>query len=78
MYAIKFYVHKQHQSVIDPHNGFILQLFQSNTYNRIASIPTILISAVFHEYVLWAPVRFVLPVLLLMFSSFGGEQVTLY
>ena len=58
----------------DSHNGFLLQLFQSKTYNRIASIPTILISAVFHEYVLWAPVRFVLPVLLCMFSSFGGEQ----
>ena len=50
-----------------------MQCFRSKWYNRIASLPTILISAVFHEYVLWAPVRFVLPLLLFMFGFFGSK-----
>ena len=50
-----------------------LQLFHRSWYDRIASLPTILISAAFHEYVLWAPVRFVLPLLLTMFGIFGSE-----
>ena len=50
-----------------------VQLFRRRWYNRIASLPTIIISAVFHEYVLWAPVRFVLPLLLIMFGLFGGK-----
>ena len=39
---------------------------------------TILISAVFHEYVLWAPVRFVLSLLLFMFGIFGGMLSLLF
>lgn len=46
-------------------------LFNSTIYNKIAFFPTIIISAVFHEYVLWAPMRFVIPVLLVMFGVFG-------
>lgn len=53
----------------------ILQLFRSRVYSKIASLNAILISAVYHEYVLWAPLRFVLPVLLLFYSTFGGESV---
>ena len=41
----------------------VLQLFNSKFYNRIASFPTIIISALFHEYVLWAPFRFIDPIL---------------
>lgn len=52
-----------------------MQLFNSRWYDRIASLPPILISAVFHEYVLWAPARFVLPVLLIMFGLFGSKSV---
>jgi len=52
-----------------------LQLFRSKAYNRVATFPAILISAVIHEYVLWAPVRFVVPVLLLEFSTFGGRSM---
>ena len=50
----------------------VFQLFNSNTYNKVAFFPTIVISAMFHEYVLWAPMRFVLPILLVMFGVFGG------
>ena len=49
-----------------------MQLFNSTLYNKLAFFPTILISAVFHEYVLWAPMRFVLPILIVMFGFFGG------
>ena len=51
----------------------LLQLFRSKAYNRVATIPAMLISALIHEYVLWAPVRFVLPVLLLEYCTFGGK-----
>lgn len=53
-----------------------VQLFNSRWYDRIASLPPILISAVFHEYVLWAPARFVLPLLLIMFGLFGSKFVS--
>lgn len=54
---------------------FIYQLFNSKIYNKVAVIPTILISGVYHEYVLWAPVRFVMPVLLVQFGTFGGKVI---
>eukprot|EP00731_Ephydatia_muelleri_P008072 Em0004g410a len=46
-------------------------LFNSKFYNRIASFPTIIISALFHEYVLWAPFRFIAPILLVQYGTFG-------
>ena len=55
-----------------------LQLFNSKLYNKLAFFPTIIISAVFHEYVLWAPMRFVLPILLLMFGVFGGQLILIH
>ena len=42
----------------------------------MAFVPCILMSAIYHEYVLWAPLRFVLPVLLLQYSTFGRESHT--
>ena len=54
-----------------------LQLFKSKAYNRIASLPTIMISALFHEYVLWAPLRSVMPVLLIQYGAFGGKPGSL-
>ena len=36
-------------------------------------VPTILLSGIYHEYVLWAPMRFVMPVLLVQFGVFGGK-----
>ena len=43
----------------------------------MAFVPCILMSAIYHEYVLWAPLRFVLPVLLFQYSTFGRESHTL-
>ena len=48
------------------------QLFDHKVYNKIAFFPTIVISAMYHEYVLWAPMRFVVPILLTQFGVFGG------
>eukprot|EP00731_Ephydatia_muelleri_P007998 Em0004g336a len=51
-------------------------LFNSKFYNRIASFPTIIISALFHEYVLWAPFRFIDPILLVQHGTFGITHKT--
>eukprot|EP00731_Ephydatia_muelleri_P007979 Em0004g317a len=51
-------------------------LFNSKFYNRIASFPTIIISALFHEYVLWAPFRFIDPILLVQHGTFGKTKVS--
>lgn len=51
-----------------------VQLFNSRLYNKVAVVPTILISGVYHEYVLWAPMRYVMPVLLVQFGVFGGKH----
>ncbi|XP_064401141.1 sterol O-acyltransferase 2-like [Halichondria panicea] len=45
--------------------------FKNPVFNKMAFVPCILMSAIYHEYVLWAPLRFVLPVLLLQYSTFG-------
>eukprot|EP00731_Ephydatia_muelleri_P007988 Em0004g326a len=50
-------------------------LFNSKFYNRIASFPTIIISALFHEYVLWSPFRFIAPILLVQYGTFGTESL---
>ena len=55
---------------------FVCQLFHSKMYNKVAVFPTILISGLYHEYVLWAPMRFVMPVLVFQFSVFGGKTLT--
>lgn len=54
--------------------SLLFQFFKSPTYNKLASLPTFAISAIIHEYLLWGPFRFVLPVLLVQFGSFGGRQ----
>lgn len=53
--------------------GCAFQVFNSKFYNKIAVFPTILLSGIYHEYVLWAPMRYVMPVLLLQFGMFGGK-----
>ncbi len=54
-----------------------IQKFKNPVFNKMAFVPCILMSAIYHEYVLWAPLRFVLPVLLLQYSTFGRESHTL-
>ena len=50
-----------------------LQLFKNPFFNKIAFLPAIIMSAIYHEYVLWAPLRFVMPVLLFQYCTFGSE-----
>lgn len=59
-------------AVINVYTIYSFQFFNHKLYNKIAFFPTIIISAVYHEYVIWAPMRFVLPVLLAQFGVFGG------
>lgn len=46
-------------------------LFKSRLFSKIAFLPAIIMSAVYHEYVLWAPLRFVMPVLVFQYCTFG-------
>lgn len=52
-----------------------LQLFKNKLFNKMAFLPALIMSAVYHEYVLWAPLRFVMPVLLTQYCTFGGRLV---
>ena len=56
----------------------IPQLINKKWYNKIAFLPTILISALFHEYVLWAPLRSIMPLLLLLFGTFGCKSIFIF
>eukprot|EP00731_Ephydatia_muelleri_P008001 Em0004g339a len=53
-------------------------LFNSKFYNRIASFLTIIISALFHEYVLWAPFCFIAPILLVQYGTLWNHGCTHY
>lgn len=57
---------------------FHFKFFQNKLFNKIAFLPALVMSAVYHEYVLWAPLRFVMPVLLTQFCTFGGKAATGY
>ncbi len=50
------------------------QVIKNPLFSKIAFVPAIVMSAIYHEYVLWAPLRFVLPVLLLQYTTFGRKH----
>ena len=49
-----------------------LQAFKSSVYGKIAALPPILISSIFHEYIIAVGLKFFFPVLTFQFFCLGG------
>jgi sterol O-acyltransferase len=50
----------------------VRSLFKNTKYRFLAVLPTLFISAVFHEYIIAVAIKFFFPVLTVMFFIFGG------